>query len=219
MDIIGNMIKRKILLMEDDIDLGETIKELLETKNYKVSLVTNGIEASEISYREKFDIYVFDINVPEFNGLELLKALRHANDTTATIFISAMVDINTITKAFEIGADDYIKKPFFPEELLVRIEAKFNKQEQPIYYNDLVFIPKREELFKDGKELYLSRMQMLLFKIFIYNINKKITKEDIMDTIGIRSDSALRVAITKLKKSTNLSIHNIHGVGYKLETR
>jgi len=203
--------------MEDDIDLGETLQELLESKGYAVTLVGNGIEASQVSYDGDFDLYVFDINVPEFNGLELLDALRHANDRTPTIFISAFIDLETITQAFKLGADDYIKKPFFPEELLLRIESKL-KREEIITYGMLSYKTKSEEIFMDGKEIHLSKMQMALFKIFIHNINKKVMKEEIMEITNISSDSALRVAITKLRNSLNLNIQNLRGIGYRLET-
>jgi len=204
--------------MEDDSDLAETLKELLESKNYDVTLVTNGIEASEASYETKFNLYVFDINVPQFDGLELLDALRGANDTTETIFISAFIDLETIAKAFKVGANDYIKKPFYPEELLIRIEAKFQSYEEVITYNNLNYNPKNEVLLKEGEELHLSQMQRVLFKLFIHKLNQVISKEEILEVTEISSASALRVAITKLKKSTELNIKNIHGEGYKLET-
>ncbi len=182
-------------------------------------MVTNGIDASELSYNKAFDLYVFDINVPKFNGLELLDALRHAKDQTPTIFISAFIDLDTITQAFKLGADDYIKKPFFPEELLLRIEMKLKKELKAITYNNINFNPDNEEIVIDGEALHLSKMQMALFKIFIHNINRKVIKEDIMERTSIRSESALRVAITKLRNTTGLNIQNLHGIGYRLETR
>ncbi|CAA6826064.1 MAG: Two-component response regulator [uncultured Sulfurovum sp.] len=209
---------KKILLMEDDSDLAETLKELLELKDYEVRLVSNGVEASEASYQQKFDLYVFDINVPQFDGLELLEALRGANDRTETIFISAFIDLETISKAFKVGANDYLKKPFYPEELLIRIEAKFQTHEQTIRYNNLVYNPKNEVLLKEAKELHLSQMQRNLFQLFIHNINRIISKEEILEATEISSASAMRVAITKLKKSTDLNIKNVHGEGYRLET-
>lgn len=209
---------KKILLMEDDSDLAETLRELLESKQYDVTVVSNGIEASEVSYKNKFDLYVFDINVPQFDGLELLDALRGVKDTTETIFISAFIDLETIAKAFKVGANDYIKKPFYPEELLIRIDAKFQSYDEIIVYNDLTYNLQTDVLLQEDKELHLSQMQRTLFKLFIENINKIISKEKILEVTDISSTSALRVAITKLKKTTSLNIVNIHGEGYKLET-
>ena len=211
-------MNKKILLLEDDTLLGETLEELLQQEGYEVSLVTPGNEAIDESYENNFDLYVFDINVPEFNGLELLKALKNAKDNTPTIFISALIDLETISEAFKIGAEDYIKKPFFPEELLIRIRTRFNHQNETIYYQNLVYNPETAEIYKDGIPIYLSRMQLELFDSFMRNINKTVTKENIMELTSIRTVSALRVALTKLKQTTNLNIKNIHGVGYRLET-
>jgi len=111
-------MKKKILLLEDDILLAQTLEELLEFEGFEVTLVGRGNDAIDVTYENSFDLYVFDINVPDINGLELLQSLRDASDTTPTIFISALVDLNSISKAFSIGADDYIKKPFFPEVLV-----------------------------------------------------------------------------------------------------
>jgi DNA-binding response OmpR family regulator len=206
-----------ILLMEDDIDLGETIEEMLELEGYSVVLVKDGVEASEVSFDTKFDLYIFDINVPEFNGLELLEALRNADDNTPTIFISALVDLETISQAFDIGAEDYIKKPFFPEELLIRIKAKFNQQDKTITYQDITYKPKTGEIYKNSTPIHLSRMQMELFDYFMQNIGRVVTKENIIESTNIKNISALRVALTKLKQTTGVNIKNIHGVGYRLE--
>ena len=203
--------------MEDDIDLGETIEDMLEIEGYSVVLVKDGVEASEVTYNNKFDLYIFDINVPEFNGLELLEALRDAEDNTPTIFISALIDLESISKAFNIGADDYIKKPFFPQELLIRIKAKFNKQSKMISYQNITYNPKTGEIYNNDKPIHLSKMQLELFNYFMKNIGKVVNSNDILNSTNIKSISALRVAITKLKQTTNLNIKNIHGVGYKLE--
>jgi len=203
--------------MEDDIDLGETIEEMLELEGYSVVLVKDGVEASEVSFDTKFDLYIFDINVPEFNGLELLEALRNADDNTPTIFISALVDLETISQAFDIGAEDYIKKPFFPQELLIRIKAKFNQQDRTILYQDIIYTPKTGEIYKNNTPIQLSKMQMELFDYFMRNIEKVVTKENIIESTSIKNISALRVALTKLKQTMELNIKNIHGVGYRLE--
>ena len=102
-------MSKKILLLEDDRLLAETLEELLLESGYDVSLVCSGDKAADVSYEQKFDLYIFDINVPEINGIDLLEALRSSDDKTPAIFISALVDLNSITRGFEVGADDYIK--------------------------------------------------------------------------------------------------------------
>ena len=209
---------KNILLLEDDSLLAQTIKELLESEGYEVVLVSNGEEAADAAYDTKFDLYIFDINVPEMNGLELLEALRGAQDTTPTIFISAAVDLNSISKAFEIGAEDYIKKPFFPQELLIRVNAKLQKQSSSkINYKDLEFDTNTKILKKDGHVLALGEVQERLLELFLQNIGQVLDTQILLECLEKPSPTALRVAITKLKHTTGLNIRNIRAVGYILE--
>ncbi len=203
--------------MEDEEDLGETLEEMLEDEGYIVKWVKDGVEASDITYNENFDLYVFDINVPEFNGLELLESLRHASDRTPTIFISAMVDLETMKKAFKIGAEDYLKKPFFPEELLLRIESKFQRENTLVNYKNLLYNTTTQELQKDNEIIFLSKKQLKMFHLFMTNLNRTIEAQEIMDYSSIKSLSALRVALNKLKQLTGVEIRSIHGVGYRVE--
>jgi len=211
---------KKILLLEDDTLLAETLQELLESEGYKVTLVLDGSAAADASYESTFDLYIFDINVPEINGLDLLESLRSADDKTPAIFISALVDLNSITKGFEVGADDYIKKPFFPEELLIRVNAKLAQQTSSIiYYGDLEFDPQKRLLRKGGHVISLGEVQERLFELFINNIDQVMDKEILSECLEKPSPTALRVALTKLKQTTGLNIQNLRGVGYILESR
>ena len=208
----------KILLLEDDIDLAQTIEELLVDEGYIVSLAHNGNDAIDISYETKFDLYIFDINVPEVNGLELLKSLREAGDFTSTIFISALIDLNTMTKAFNIGAEDYLKKPFFPEELLLRVNAKLKKGiNEMIEYENLKYFITSKELYIDDKLISQGEVQQCLCELFFKNIGSILDKSILMECSIVNSDSALRVAINKFKLMTELPIKNIRGIGYILE--
>jgi len=208
---------KKILLLEDDHDLGITIEELLEDEGYDVTLVVDGHEAAETSFKEAFDLYVFDINVPEINGLDLLEGLRDAQDKTPAIFISALVDIKTISKGFEVGADDYIKKPFFPEELLIRVNAKFANSKEKIIYKNLSYDPSSKIVYIDEEVLSLGEVQERLFDTFIHNIGEILDKDILMDCLATPSSTALRVALSKLKQTTGLEIKNVRGVGYMIE--
>ena len=210
---------KNILLLEDDILLAETLQELLESEGYKVTLVLDGGAAADASYDNTYDLYIFDINVPEINGLELLESLRGADDKTPAIFISALVDLNTISKGFEVGADDYIKKPFFPEELLIRVNAKLAQQVSTIDYENLSYDPKTKILRKDGSAIALGEVQERLFDLFIHNIDQVLDKEVLLESLEKPSPTALRVALTKLKQTTGLNIKNLRGVGYILESR
>ena len=208
---------KDILLLEDDIELAETLKELLEIQNYSVDMVHNGNDAIDASYEKSYKLYVFDINVPDMNGLELLESLRGADDMTSAIFISALVDLNSISKAFEIGADDYIKKPFYPEELLIRVNAKLALKSKDVILNNLRYVVEKRELHLDEKIVPLGEVQECLCDIFMTNIGNVLDKSILMDCLLHPSDTALRVALNKLKQVTDMPIKNIRGIGYILE--
>ena len=210
-------MSKKILLLEDDYELAETLQELLEAGGYKVDCVHTGNDAIDASYEKSYELYVFDINVPDLSGIELLESLRGADDATPAIFISALVDLNTIAKGFAVGADDYIKKPFFPEELLIRVKAKLDQNSKDIVLKNLRYSSNKRELYIDEKLISLGEVQECLCDIFMSNIGNVLDKSILMECLVHPSDSALRVALNKLKQTTALPIKNVRGVGYILE--
>lgn len=209
----------KILLLEDDLILGETLEEMLQEAHYEVDWVKDGEEAAEATFDTVYDLYLLDINVPKINGLKLLEELRTAGDETRVIFISALSDIVSISKGFHLGAEDYLKKPFFPQELMIRIEAKFAKYQEVIRYGKITFNPKNDEVHKKHHLITLGDVQLPFLRLFIQNIGKTLLKETLFDLMEHPSDSALRVAINKLKNTTGWEIQNIRAVGYRLEAR
>ncbi|MBU0632093.1 response regulator transcription factor [bacterium] len=212
------MNKNRILLLEDDTNLGETLLELLQENGYEVDLAIDGEEAIELSYKKSYHLYIFDINVPKIDGLELLDALREADDKTPTVFISAMVDLKTMARGFALGADDYIKKPFFPEELLLRIDAKMQRISSKIICGKISYNPSTKEVLKDGVHLALSHMLLLMFDLLILSKGKVVDKDELYTCMENPSSTALRVALTKLKQQTGIEIKNIRGVGYSIES-
>ncbi len=204
-----------ILLLEDDRTLSETLCDLLKGEGYDVDLVYTMQEAEEKSFHQSYDLYLFDINLPDGDGIELLHNLRHAEDETPTIFITALTDINTIAKGFELGALDYIKKPFEPEELLIRIEAKFSQKQ--IVYGHVSYDPHSKIPRIDGAIVDLSNVQSKLFEKLLMHKGSIVTKEMLYECLEHPSDTALRVALTKLKQKLNIDIKNIRGRGYLLE--
>jgi len=210
-------MSKKILLLEDDILLAQTLEELLVSEGYDITLATSGNKAIDESYENSFDLYIFDINVPDIDGIELLKSLRDADDKTQTIFISALVDMNSIAKAFKVGADDYLKKPFFPEELLIRVNAKLSTNNTTISHNNITYEPQTKVVKKDGHLIALGETQEKLFDIFMQNIGQILDKDILLECLEKPSPTGLRVAITKLKYTTGLNIRNLRGIGYVLE--
>ncbi|MEA3497508.1 MAG: response regulator transcription factor [Campylobacterota bacterium] len=216
-------MNKKILLVEDDPVLGETIQELLESENYIVSWVTDGQLALTQTYETSFDIFLLDLNIPFINGLELLDELRKSGDKTPAIFITANIDIESMKKGFSVGADDYLKKPFDVDELLIRIEVvlkkSFKTYHHTIIYGDLIYDTIKQQLIKNDKVVHLTPTEMVLFEYFIKNLDKVLSKDELIshthnDFEG--SEAVLRVQISKLKK-IGLNIVNIRGVGYRCE--
>lgn len=209
---------KKILLLEDDTLLGETVVELLESESYRVDWAKDGSKAADLSYENSYDLYIFDVNVPFLDGFDLLESLREARDATPTLFMSARVDLESIAHGFKAGAFDYIKKPFFPKELLIRVNAKIGTTRSKIVAGDTEYDPQTKEVRLKGELLQLGEVQMVLFDLFMHSQNIILDKDELLDCLNNPSPTALRVAINKLKQTTSLNIKNIRGVGYMLET-
>ncbi len=208
----------RILIVEDDTILGESLKLFLEAHGYDVDVARSYDEAADLTFENKYDIYVIDVNLLDGSGINLLEDLRVAEDKTPAIFISAIRDVGTIAKTFEIGAEDYIKKPFEPEELLVRIKARLGKTgkvSKELRYKDIII--KDGRVFKNNKEIELGSVQRNILEKLIENTGNVVPKEDLMDLLQNPSDLALRVNISKLKKKLGIDIKSVRGLGYILE--
>ena len=206
----------KLLLLEDDPILSKALIKYLGYHDCEVDWAKNGEEAMDLSYENTYDLYLFDINVPLLNGIDLLEALRDAEDFTPTIIISALIDVGSITKGFIAGADDYIKKPFDPEELLIRIKAKTSRLKEKFKFKDFEIDIQKEEILYEGEPLYLGVVQKNILISLIRNQPNPVTKDELMLLLDKPSDLALRVNISKLKKNLNIEIKNVRGVGYQI---
>jgi DNA-binding response OmpR family regulator len=213
---VWELVLNKILLLEDDPSLAKSLIKFLSKNGYKIDWAKDGEEASSLSYDENYLLYLFDINVPQYNGDDLLADLRQAEDFTPCILISALVDIESVTKGFRSGADDYIKKPFEPQELLIRIEAKTNQLTNSIRYKDYELVIDEDKILYQNSEIFLSYTLKYILISLIKNYPNPSTKEELMEYLEAQNDLALRVNITKLKKKLNIDIQNIRGIGYKL---
>ncbi|WP_263832674.1 response regulator transcription factor [Sulfurospirillum oryzae] len=207
----------KILLLEDDYLLCETLKSLLRGEGFEVIHASDGEEALNYSYESSFDLYLFDINVPLLNGLDLLKLLRESGDVTPVFFISAYKDIQTITKAFDNACDDYIKKPFEFDELLVRIKAHIVKKNPLVSYGQITYDLLNKRVFHNEREVDLGFVEKEIFDLLMRNLGQTILKESFFDVMEKPSDIALRVHITKLKQRFSLHVINVKAIGYRLE--
>ena len=206
----------KLLLLEDDPNLAKTLIKYLRFNEYEVDWAKDGEEAIELTYHNNYLLYLFDINVPLLNGIDLLQSLREAEDFTPTIIISAMVDVASVTKGFLAGADDYLKKPFDPEELLIRIKVKTASLKKRITVGEYALDVSTGEIYYQGEKLFLGNVQKRLLSSLIKHYPNPVDYEELMYLLDKPNENALRVNIAKLKKMLNIEIKSIRGVGYKL---
>lgn len=212
----------KILLLEDDEVLSETLVELLEDEGFEVACVSDGERALDATFIKHFDLLLLDVNVPFLNGFELLKSLRDSGDMTPAIFITTLGDVASLSHGFEVGADDYIKKPFDFDELLVRIHALLRKSyhtyANEMKVDDFRFVIEKDELYRGGSFIPLSPYELQITRLLFQHLNKTLLKESLLDTLNHgkeMSEGSLRVHINKLRK-IGLPITTIKGIGYRL---
>ncbi len=217
---------RKILLLEDDTNLNETVTEFLEENGYEVVAVYDGYEAQEKLYETKFDLLLLDINVPGLDGLELLRQSRQEGIVAPAIFITSMDSVDDLERGFESGCDDYIRKPFALKELLIRVETLlkrsfFHEEKEMIAITENIdYDIKTGELVIDGKSVTLGNKESRLMKLFMKHKGEVISHERIYrhlwDYEEEPSDSALRTYIKNLRKIIGKeSIVSIKKQGYK----
>ncbi len=212
-----------ILLLEDDLLLGESLQDFLEEEGFDVALCRNGQEALNLSFERQFDLYLLDINVPLINGLDLLKDLRDADDVTPAIYLTSHQDKSVMMNGFESGADDYLKKPVDMDELLVRIAAllRRTKGAQECTVGALCLDDAHKSITFNGKRLELTVKEYQLLALLMRHAGKVVTKEMITEELWSASETvsegAVRVYINRLKSELGTEmIENVRGVGYRL---
>ncbi|OHD98684.1 MAG: two-component system response regulator [Sulfurimonas sp. RIFCSPHIGHO2_12_FULL_36_9] len=215
----------KILYLEDDITLSETVAEFLSDEGFDVVCVYEGNEALEAVYKSSFDMFLFDVNVPQIDGFALLKELRAANISTPAIFTTSLNSIDDLSKGYSCGADDYIKKPFVLKELLFRIKALLKREfktqsELTKITKNIDFNTLANELIIDNQKILLNPKEVLLLKLLLKHKNECVSFESIYQNVWsfdeTHSDMSLRTYIKNLRKYIGKeNILSIKKVGYK----
>ncbi len=217
--------KRQILLLEDDKLFAQTLIDFLEESNFNIDLAIDGEEGLLKSYENHYDLYLFDINVPKLNGIELLKTLRDIGVKIPTIFLTSYKDDKTLKECFINGCDDFLRKPFKVRELQYRINAILKRTSR---VDNIVKIAKnshynfdKRKVYCDEKEIHLPLKVIQLLELFIENNNKTITTFEIINRLWSNaqehSEGSLRLYITKLRQITGKEkIKNIKKVGYAI---
>jgi two-component system OmpR family response regulator len=224
--------KYKILLCEDDTNLGMVLKNYLELNDYEVILERDGRLGLAAFQREKFDICLLDVMMPNVDGFTLAEEIRDVDPDIPLFFLSAKTMKEDIIKGYKLGADDYISKPFDSEVLLMKIKAILKRNEEDNKISDNIefdlgfyhFNPKLRELIQEGKTQTLSPKENDLLKMLAEHKNDLLPRERALKKIW-GSDTyfngrSMDVYIAKLRKylkeDTNIEIVNIHGNGFRL---
>ncbi len=207
----------QILLLEDDKILCESLKEYLESEGYSVDTAHRGTEVFDLTFSKSYDLYILDVNVPGTDGFDVLTELKESGDETPAIYITALTDINSISKGFRIGAEDYIKKPFDPEELVIRIKSKYERPDRIIEIQGVTYDPLDKTVRKDGEVVGLGDVQANLFHALVMRANTVVDSYTLMDFLEHPNANALRVNLAKLKSKLGIEIKNIRGQGYMIE--
>jgi len=211
----------KILILEDDKLFNETLEDFLEEEGFELHTALDPYTALDLAYEHKFDLYLFDVNLPYETGFDLLEKLRSAHDTTPTIFLTSRDDKASMTKGFGIGADDYMKKPIDLDELSLRIHALLRRQTRSnkIILGDYTLDCTAKELYCSGEQLALTSKAIDLLIILLIAKGEVVTIEEIESTLWHTNEEAslgaIRVYVTSLKKYFPTAIQNLRGIGYR----
>lgn len=199
----------KILYLEDDYDLSETIEEFLEEEGFIVTSVYNSDSALKQLFHNSFDLLILDVQVPGIDGFELLKELREADILTPAIFTTSRNSIEDLSTGYEVGADDYLKKPFELQELLFRIKAllkrEYKVQNETIQIDThITFNYNLQTLITHEKSLKLNNKESELLKILISHKNQCVTFDQIFEYVWEfdkeHNEASLRTYIKNLRK-------------------
>jgi DNA-binding response OmpR family regulator len=226
-------LKIKVLLVEDDINLGFVIQDQLKAEGYDVTLCTNGAEGLQKFHEDHYHLCIFDVMMPKKDGFTLARDIRKLDTAIPILFLTAKNQTEDKVEGFKAGADDYITKPFSSEEFLLRVKAILKRV-------DLIDEPALETLFKIGNIMFdtenfkleyandeqkkLTKKEAQILSLLVQNKNKVLTRDIVLNAVWGQDDyfvgRSLDVFITKLRKylkpDPTVEISNIHGVGFKL---
>jgi len=214
----------KILFLEDDPVIGSIVKDFL-SEFYVLEHCYNSKDALERVENESFDLYIFDINVPGISGLELLKTLRDFNDATPAIFITAYQELKYLREGFEMGANDFIRKPFELEELQARIEnikRQFSIDEEIQINEDIFFNALTHKVKTKDEILHLSAKESAVLHYLIVNKNRIVSTDELLQNLWeydeMPGQDTIRTYIKNLRNILGKEhIINVRGEGYRYE--
>ena len=221
----------RILYVEDEPSLGKIVKDSLESRNYNVNLVHDGAHVITQFHKHSPHICVLDVMLPNKDGFTLGQEIRALDNSVPIIYLTAKTQTKDLINGFSSGGNDYIKKPFSMEELIVRIENLLNltnqskdtsELEHEVQLGSYTFLPKKFALEQNGNEISLSNRETELLKILVKNMNQSVERKDILKHIwgndSIFNSRTLDVYVTKIrgyfKQEEKIKLITLKGVGY-----
>ncbi|MDX9795556.1 MAG: response regulator transcription factor [Arcobacteraceae bacterium] len=193
----------KILLLEDNVKLNQTIAKRLGLKGYKVDAYVDGLEAYA-AIDAGYACFILDINVPSLDGVKLLKRIREYYDEVPVIIISASVELDMIKEAYDFGCNDYLKKPFFIDELEIKIDKLCKINDNFIYFDENCYFDFKSSLLScNKKEQRVTKKEKLLLNLFLSHKNKLITFDAIENYVwegNVTSLESIRSLIRRVRK-------------------
>ncbi len=218
------------LIVEDNPDLGLILKKELEKLAYAVDLVRNGEEGSFLARTNDYELIILDLVLPGINGHQILKEIRDDGKEAIIIAISFYDKIENRLNWLNLGADDYLAKPFTMAEFIARIKANTRRKNKPIVpktisFADLKMNLANFEVWRNNKKIYLTKREFSLLKFFIFNskqvMSRIVIMENVWDINGDPLSNTIETHIMRLRKKTEKQgkrlIHTVNGHGYKLD--
>lgn len=222
----------KVLLVEDEQTLAMIIKDTLDDEGFEVILADDGAKGLKLFYEVKPAIIVADVMMPHLDGFEMVEKIRQSNKATPILFLTARSAIKDVVNGFELGANDYLKKPFNMQELIVRIKALIgriqvkeeSKEAAVLEVGSYTFNSITQTLYHIGKQVELSHRESEILKRLCINLNNVVEIQSILLELwgddSFFNTKSLHVFITKLRQKLaedkRIKIINIRGIGYKL---
>lgn len=222
-----------VLLVEDEQTLAMIIKDTLEGQGFRIRLAKDGEEGLQCFFHEKPDVLVADVMMPRMDGFEMVRRIRRSDAVTPVLFLTARSAVNDVVEGFELGANDYLKKPFGMQELIVRIKALAGRVLSPTQppraqalfeIGDYVFTPRTQQLLHQGTTDELSHRESEILRRLCERRDQVVEMRDILLELwgddSFFNQRSLHVFITKLRHKLNrdkrVRIVNVRGIGYKL---
>lgn len=206
-------MKKKVLIIEDDVQLNIVLCEFFKISGYEVISVYDGIKAIDVIDTLRIDninLYVIDINLPSYSGIDVLKYIRESNTTIPVIVITASLEIENFTNAFEAGCSEYIKKPFHIKELEVRVNNLLqNNTNKIVFSKDFYYYYEDQNFYYKEEKIYLRKKEKKLISILIQNINKLVPLEIIYEYVWdyeTKESYPIRQLLADLRKKLPIDI-------------